>query len=220
MDERRLQRWLDGEMAEVEADAFLATLDESERREAMALAAVAEAAGRLPAAVPSPDFAARAMARVRTRRPPRRSVWTWLRAPALSPLTALAGAAAIAVGAFAVAGWPGRAPREPAAEVVAARASPTRIVPARNGSPEVLARLAYRAPLAREVAVAGDFNGWNAEAARMRRGEGGVWTVEIPVAPGKRYQYMFVVDGRWVTDPAAPASVEDGFGGRNAVLDL
>jgi 1,4-alpha-glucan branching enzyme len=54
----------------------------------------------------------------------------------------------------------------------------------------------------------------------MRRGQGGVWTVELPLAPGRRYEYMFVVDGRWVTDPTAPASVDDGFGGQNAVLDL
>jgi hypothetical protein len=31
---------------------------------------------------------------------------------------------------------------------------------------------------------------------------------------------MFVVDGRWVTDPGAPATIDDGYGGRNAVLDL
>ena len=206
-------------MGEAEADAFLASLDGAERREAMELAAVAEAAGRLPAMAPSPDFAARAMARVRTRRPPRRSVWTWLRAPALSPLTALAGAAAIAIGAFALAGWHGRAGGERA--TLAARGAATEAVAAAGSlAPGVMARLAYRAPLAREVAVAGDFNGWNPQAARMRRGVGGVWSVEIPVAPGRRYQYMFVVDGRWVTDPTAPASVEDGFGGRNAVLDL
>jgi 1,4-alpha-glucan branching enzyme len=41
----------------------------------------------------------------------------------------------------------------------------------------------------------------------------------VPVVPGRRYQYQFVVDGRWVTDPLAPAA-DDGFGGRNAVLDL
>src|SRR3989304_1409940 len=77
-----------------------------------------------------------------------------------------------------------------------------------------------RPALAREVAVAGDFNAWKPATARMRRGQGGVWTVELPLAPGRRYEYMFVVDGHWVTDPTAPANVDDGFGGRNAVLDL
>jgi hypothetical protein len=209
MDDRRLERWLDREMDEGEAAAFLGSLDEVARREALALASIAAAAARAPAAAPAGDFTARTMARVRARRPPRRSVWTWLRAPALSPLTALAGAAAVAVGAFGLAGWYVHAP---------AGHTPPAI--SRSIAPEVVARLAYRAPLAREVAVAGDFNGWNPQAARMHRGQGGVWSVEIPVSTGRRYQYMFLVDGRWVTDPDAPASVDDGFGGRNAVLDL
>jgi len=199
MDDKRLQRWLDGEMAAAEAEAFLGSLSGPERREAEALGALARAAAGLPAVALSQDFAARAMARVRARRPPRRSLWTWLRAPALSPLGALAGAVLVAVCVLGAAEW---------------RAGAL----ARRG--EVPARLAYRAPLAREVAVAGDFNGWKAAAAPMRRGPGGLWTVDIPLAAGKRYQYMFVVDGRWVTDPGAPATVDDGYGGRNAVLDL
>jgi 1,4-alpha-glucan branching enzyme len=127
-------------------------------------------------------------------------VWTWLRAPALSPLAAAAGALVVAAAALGVAEWHGAHAARPRAAVVA--------------------RLTYRAPGARQVAVAADFNGWKPEAARMQRGEGGVWTLEVPLPPGRRYEYMFVVDGRWVTDPNAPASVDDGFGGRNAVLDL
>ncbi len=210
MDEKRLHRWLDGEMAEAEAHAFLASLSEPERREAWALAALSGAAARLPRATPAPEFTARTMMRVRARRPPRRSAWTWLRAPTLSPLAAFAGAALVAICAFGVAEWrSGAGSRHPSlAAAPNLRAT------------QVVARLAYRAPLAREVAVAGDFNGWRPEAARMRRGQSGVWTVEIPLAVGKRYEYMFVVDGRWVTDPSAPASVDDGYGGRNAVLEL
>jgi hypothetical protein len=199
MDDRRLRRWLDGEMTVAEAEAFLAALSPPDRREAEALATLARAAARLPAAAPSGDFGARTMARIRSRRPPRRSLWTWLRAPALSPLGALAGAALVAVCALGAAEW--------RAGVLAGRG-------------QVAARLAYRSPLAREVAVAGDFNGWRPEAAPMHRGPGGLWTVDIPLAAGRRYQYMFVVDGRWVTDPGAPATVDDGYGGRNAVLDL
>ncbi len=209
MDERRLRGWLDRELSDAEANAFLASLSGAEREEARALAALSSAAADLPRAAPSEDFASRAMARVRARRPPRRSVWTWLRAPAVSPLMALAGALAITAGAFGLAEWRSGTFLEHASPAVSPRATP-----------EVVARLAYRAPLAREVAVAGDFNAWKPGTARMRRGQGGVWTVELPLAPGKRYEYMFVVDGNWVTDPAAPASVDDGFGGRNAVLDL
>ncbi len=209
MDEKLLSRWLDGEMEEAEAQAFLCSLPELERREARELAAIGSAAERLPRAGPSEGFSERAMARVLARRPPRRSVWAWLRAPRLSPLAALGGAAIVAAGAFGLAVWQGNPPHRREA-----------VAHSQPASASVLARLALRAPQARQVAVAGDFNGWNPDTARMRRGQGGVWTVEIPLTPGRRYEYMFVVDGHWVTDPEAPASVEDGFGGRNAVLDL
>jgi hypothetical protein len=208
MDEKRLQAWLDGALDAGEAERFLAALPEAERKEALALAEVVRLAERLPRAAPSEDFTSRAMARVRARRPPRRSFWTWLRTPAFSPLASAAGAlAAAAVCALVLTRGP----------VFTARG--TARGPA-AGEATVLARLVLRAPDARDVAVAADFNGWNPSAARMRRGEGGLWTIEIPLAPGRRYQYMFVVDGQWRTDPDAPMRIDDGFGGVNAVLDL
>ncbi len=199
MGDGRLQRWLDGEMGAAEAQAFLSSLSARERREAEGLAALGRAAAALPADPPSEDFAARAMARVRARPAPRRTLWTWLRAPILSPRGALAGAALVGLLVLAAAQWRTSAPSE---------------------GGRVMARLAYRAPLARQVAIAGDFNGWAPAAGVMRRGPGGLWSADIPLEAGRRYQYMFVVDGRWVTDPSAPATVDDGYGGRNAVLDL
>ncbi len=69
------------------------------------------------------------------------------------------------------------------------------------------------APDARQVALVGDFNDWNAQATPLtpvRRG--GVWTITVPLKPG-RYNYNFVVDGtRWMPDPAAPAAPTDDFG--------
>jgi len=50
---------------------------------------------------------------------------------------------------------------------------------------------------ARKASVAGDFTGWGPVAMRRRSGAFGV-TVALP--PGC-YQYKFVVDGQWVTDP-------------------
>lgn len=198
-----VRRLLDGELDEAEARALLAGLPPAERREAEALARLSAAAAALPRPPPSEDFAARTMARVRVRPAPRRSLWTWLRSPRLTPLGALAGAAAAALLALGVGAVVGRdgAPPAPGAEVV-------------------LARLDLRAPQASEVQVAGDFNGWRPEATPLRRGEGGVWSVQVPLVPGKRYEYSFVVDGTWVADPSAPATADDGFGGANAVLEL
>jgi hypothetical protein len=39
----------------------------------------------------------------------------------------------------------------------------------------------------------------------------------VPLSPG-RYEYRFVVNGEWVDDPKAKASVPNPHGGRNAVL--
>jgi len=84
----------------------------------------------------------------------------------------------------------------------------------------VLVRLVLVHPDARSVAVAGDFNGWDAERSPLMRSESGIWTAMLPLNEG-RYHYMFVVDGQqWVPDPLAEETSLDGFGARNSVLDV
>jgi anti-sigma factor RsiW len=74
------------------------------------------------------------------------------------------------------------------------------------------------APEAHQVAVAGTFNKWKADANMLTRQENGVWTITIPLKPGE-YSYMFIVDGKaWVTDPNAETYNDDGFGNKNAVM--
>lgn len=81
-----------------------------------------------------------------------------------------------------------------------------------------LVRFVLVNPGARQVALAGDFNGWQAEALTPAT-EGGVWSVALPLRAG-RYEYAFVVDGEhWVADPALPAA-RDEFGGEHSVLHL
>jgi len=71
------------------------------------------------------------------------------------------------------------------------------------------------------VAIAGDFNGWNPQANLLEDPEGdGIWTGTLKLEPG-RYEYMFVLDGeKWFPDPNALRYVKDGFGDRNAVLEI
>lgn len=86
------------------------------------------------------------------------------------------------------------------------------------GSPAVT--VALRAPNARHVAVTGDFNDWSTASHPLRDDDGdGVWTGTLSLAPG-RYAYMFVVDEEWVADPAARILRDDGFGGRNGILEI
>ncbi|MDH5491158.1 MAG: hypothetical protein OEY14_04335 [Myxococcales bacterium] len=74
---------------------------------------------------------------------------------------------------------------------------------------------------AASVAVAGDFNGWDAITDLLMDEDGdGVFAGTL-VLPRGTYSYMFVVDGeRWVSDPYAENSRDDGFGHRNSILRL
>jgi hypothetical protein len=86
--------------------------------------------------------------------------------------------------------------------------------------PVVLVRLVVVQPGARMVQAAGDFNGWNPSRTPLQEIANGAWAVTIPLEPG-RYEYMYVVDGQqWIADPFAVEQNDDGFGARNAVLEV
>ena len=74
---------------------------------------------------------------------------------------------------------------------------------------------------AHTVAIAGDFNDWSPQANNLEDPEGdGIWTGTLKLEPG-RYEYMFVLDGeKWLPDPNALRYVKDGFGNKNAILEI
>ena len=88
-----------------------------------------------------------------------------------------------------------------------------------TGSPIV--QFGFVAPHASSVALVGDFNNWDPKATPLRAAStGGVWSVEIPVQPG-RHLYAFVVDGTvWRPDPAAPKATGEDFGEPNSALTV
>ena len=68
---------------------------------------------------------------------------------------------------------------------------------------------------AESVSVVGSFNNWEATALFDTDGDG-IWTKSIPLVPG-RYEYAFVVDGKWWgQDPLADEYVRS-FGDYNSV---
>jgi Glycogen recognition site of AMP-activated protein kinase len=70
------------------------------------------------------------------------------------------------------------------------------------------------------VALVGDFNDWDPHATPLRPASDSVWSVVVPLRPG-RYRYTFVVDGtRWSRDPAAPRALEDDFGTPTSVITV
>ena len=74
-------------------------------------------------------------------------------------------------------------------------------------------------PAARQVFVAGSFNGWKPETTPLVSLGNGRWKGDLRLGPG-RHEYLFVVDGQWRPDPNARESVENPFGGRNSVITV
>lgn len=72
--------------------------------------------------------------------------------------------------------------------------------------------------LGRRICVAGDFNGWSADATPMLRSEAlGAFELHLPAGPGL-LQYRLIVDGRWMTDPYNPLMAPNTVGGANSVV--
>lgn len=79
-------------------------------------------------------------------------------------------------------------------------------------------RFAVECPGARKVFLAGDFNGWDCRARRMRRERrsNDVFVAVLDLPPG-RYEFKYVVDGEWTCCPLA-SRVPNPFGTENSVI--
>jgi hypothetical protein len=70
------------------------------------------------------------------------------------------------------------------------------------------------------VTLVGDFNDWDPRATPLRPAADSIWSVVVPLRPG-RYRYTFVVDGtQWRRDPSAPRALEDDFGTPTSVITV
>jgi len=75
------------------------------------------------------------------------------------------------------------------------------------------------APGATRVVLVGSFNGWNPAAHPLATRDGRLWEVAVALGPG-RHVYTFLVDDLPVVPPGAPLYEDDGFGGRNGVIEI
>ncbi|MBU0677597.1 MAG: glycogen-binding domain-containing protein [Verrucomicrobia bacterium] len=91
----------------------------------------------------------------------------------------------------------------------------------RHGGENVKVTFELHAPDAHQVELAGSFNDWARGRIVLDGPDAtGNWTATVSL-PAGRHEYLFMVDGReWVTDPKATVFRPDGFGNRNAVLDI
>ncbi len=72
------------------------------------------------------------------------------------------------------------------------------------------------APGASEVILAGDFNNWD-ESFIMNMEPNGKCKKTLMLSPG-RYEYKFIVDGRWECDPENPTQCVNSYGTTNSVI--
>ena len=168
---------------------------------------------------PPPSLVPAVMRRIAEPAPP--SLWRWLTSPRrfelrLSPAMLLAFSAMGALVLVAVRLGPAR---DGSSTQVAAESRPA-AAPVASAAEVVQVRFVFFAPGAKKVSLAGDFNEWNAEGTVLEPVDGqGTFTATLPLRRGT-HEYMFNVDGRWVTDPAASERRPDGFGRENGVLRL
>jgi 1,4-alpha-glucan branching enzyme len=86
-----------------------------------------------------------------------------------------------------------------------------------KGSKKGTMRFEFQPPGgARQVMLAGDFNGW--QPRKMRKQRGGAFVAVESVPPG-RHQYKFLVDGQqWCEDPDCGESEHNPYGTGNSVV--
>ena len=138
----------------------------------------------------------------------------WLLRPRMvrvSPLSGLALAVALAGLIFG------------GVRLLAPEPGPAPTVASRPGPEEArLVQFVLVAPEAARVSLVGDFNDWDETATSLEPAASadGLWSVHVPLPPG-RHQYAFVVDGtQWLADPAAPVAESDDFGTPNSVVTV
>ena len=75
------------------------------------------------------------------------------------------------------------------------------------------------APEAGEVFLVGDFNNWDVQKHPMKKEENGVLKKITLLLPG-RYEYKYLVDGRWQNDSASDRFCVNCFGTQNNIIEV
>jgi 1,4-alpha-glucan branching enzyme len=74
---------------------------------------------------------------------------------------------------------------------------------------------------AKNVALVGEFNGWNEASTPMKKSKDGAFSATIELETGREYQYRFLLDGgTWVSDDQADKQIPTPLGNENSVIIL
>lgn len=69
-----------------------------------------------------------------------------------------------------------------------------------------------------QVSIAGTFSDWKPKKVTYGN-RSGSHVIRLFLAPGK-YEYKFVVDGAWVTDPKNPDTIPNDQGTLNSIINV
>jgi len=79
--------------------------------------------------------------------------------------------------------------------------------------------LTVKAPEAKEVYLAGEFNNWKLDENSRMEQNNGSWSKRINLNSGK-YRYRFVIDGSWSEDPNNPLKQVNPYGTMDSLLEV
>lgn len=75
------------------------------------------------------------------------------------------------------------------------------------------------APEAEKVVLTGNFNSWDETGIALKKNKSGLWKIGIKLEEG-RYEYKFIVDNQWWTDPGNDNQSPNSFGELNSVMEV
>ena len=68
------------------------------------------------------------------------------------------------------------------------------------------------------IFLVGDFNGWNETATPLQQDRSGIWRVTVALPQEQRYEFRYLIDGKWMSDSHADGFAENSFGISNSVV--
>ena len=97
-----------------------------------------------------------------------------------------------------------------------------RTMPSPKDTESVSIHFTLDAPDASSVMLVGSFSGWSVnDRFKLRRVGAEGWALSVRLKKDELYSYGFLIDGeRWLADPRAAETIDDGFGGTNSLLRL
>jgi hypothetical protein len=69
------------------------------------------------------------------------------------------------------------------------------------------------------VSLVGDFNNWDPCATSLQQDRTDTWRAVVELPIGRRYEFRYLIDGRWCTDFHADGTKDAPSGALNSVVD-